>query len=102
MARIHLHLQEGFKTEPVTVHAGDAVVYDRPDVTTNLASSVADIVTFDAAPGSTVTITVPDLGLDAAPKVPADQVGDLYVVASVSRDRERLDVKTTTEQPLYM
>jgi hypothetical protein len=102
MARVHLHLQEGFRDDPVTVLAGDDVVYTRSDVTTNLSSSLADTVTFDAASGSQVQIELPDLGLSASPTLPQAVDGDVYVTASLSSDREHLDVVTTEEEPRYM
>jgi hypothetical protein len=102
MPRIHLHLQEGFADDPVKVVANGRVVYERPDVTTNLSSSLADTATFDAPAGAAIEVELPDLGLVESSSVPSDAGDDVYVTASLSRDRARLETAATGDEPMYM
>lgn len=96
-----LDLQEGFHRDEIVVSAADRELTREADVSTRVQLGHARSVPLDlAGDPCEVTVSVPGLGLEETVQVPAER--PLWIRASLSVDRDRLDVQVVQEAPRYM
>ena len=94
MARLHIHLQEGFGGEDVAVTVDGEERLRRDDVRTRRVLGLAFHDAFEVADGPhIVKVSIPARGIEKA--IDVDALGDVYVGLGLSGDDLRVRVTGT-------